>query len=232
MLQSTKINASSIALQLLFSWSRDCCNLFSESFGCNFRKTFLTSATTPPTRSAQFTAIIWIEMGKNAFRALVFTITHSLRRVYWYAWTVFSHSHYRDKVSFLRPVIAISPLLYLKHHHFTGRASAEMMGQKKRQHQNCRELEKHSFDCILHTFFVAPHHSTILSPCNLNVRATLGSIFYSFLRHVCATHTHTKAAQQIFLWLWLWMFLRLFANVILMPVFFSFTFLVPPLQIN
>lgn len=185
----------------------------------------------PPQPDARFTAIIWIEMGKNAFRALVFTITHSLRRVYWYAWTVFSHSHYRDKVSFLRPVIAISPLLYLKHHHFTGRASAEMMGQKN---GSTRIVE--SWKNIHSTAFCTRFLLHLTIPPSLThaiwMFVQLSALFFTPFFGMCVRHTHTKAAQQIFLWLWLWMFLRLFANVILMPVFFSFTFLVPPLQIN
>lgn len=192
MLQSTKINASSIALQLLFSWSRDCCNLFSESFGCNVRKTFLISAPQP---DARFTAIIWIEMGKNAFRALVFTITHSLRRVYWYAWTVFSHSHYRDKVSFLRPVIAISPLLYLKHHHFTGRASAEMMGQKN---GSTRIVE--SWKNIHSTAFCTRFLLHLTIPPSLThaiwMFVQLSALFFTPFFGMCVRHTHKSCTAN------------------------------------
>lgn len=46
----------------------------------------------------------WKKEQEKKNRWNFYFITDSLRCVYWYAWSVFSHSHYRDKVSFLKTV--------------------------------------------------------------------------------------------------------------------------------
>lgn len=85
--------------------------------------------------------------------------------VYWYAWTVLNHSHYRDKVSFLRPVVALSPLppsqILCRCSWSAQNPVKNPMEKKNRPNKKYRWIYdeeesngKHSSDCILHTFLL------------------------------------------------------------------------------